>query len=440
VSSHRAGFAITSPRIIPRSEHDVSRSQISDNALKVLYRLKKSDYEAYLVGGGVRDILLGILPKDFDVATDARPEEIRRLFRNCRLIGRRFRLAHVLFGPEVIEVATFRGRSDPDDDGDHDVDDSGMVLRDNVYGSMEDDAFRRDFTINALYYNIQDFSIVDYVGGVRDLREGVIRIIGDAESRYREDPVRMLRAVRFAMKLGFRLHADTEAPIRALAERLTDIPPARLFDEYLKLFLSGKAAATFEALRERHLLGPLFPATERLFSGEGGEQDLRFIRAALESTDRRVAEGKPVTPAFLLAAFLWGVARRRAVALEAEGVAEPEALQAATAEVLAAQQSHVSIPRRFGLVIRDIMHLQRRLVRPRGVRAMRLLGHPRFRAAYDFLVLRAEAGEVSGDLADFWTRVQEMDAGERKQAFQSAGGERRGPGRRRRRPAPERQR
>ncbi|HEB98384.1 MAG TPA: polynucleotide adenylyltransferase PcnB, partial [Thiotrichales bacterium] len=252
------------PVIIPRAEHGISRSNISPNALKVLYRLRSAGYRACLVGGGVRDLLLGREPKDFDVATDARPEEVRKLFRNCRLVGRRFRLAHVVFGREVIEVATFRGRHDAAEEGETATSEEGRILRDNVYGTIEEDAWRRDFTVNALYYDIEDFSVRDYVGGMEDLRAGVLRLIGDPEARYREDPVRMLRAVRFAVKLGFRIEPATEAPIESLAHLLFEIPPARLFEEVLKLFQGGMALETFEMLRHYDLFGKLFPLTEEV--------------------------------------------------------------------------------------------------------------------------------------------------------------------------------
>ncbi len=209
-------------RIVSRDEHSISRANISENALKVLYRLNKAGYEAYLVGGGVRDLLLGREPKDFDVATDASPEEVRKLFRNCRLIGRRFRLAHVHFGREIIEVATFRAAHEPESDGA--VSENGMLLRDNVYGTLEEDAWRRDFTVNALYYNIRDFSVVDYTGGMADLQAGRLRIIGDPHERFREDPVRMLRAVRFAAKLGFRIDPESEAAIRELGYLMEEFP------------------------------------------------------------------------------------------------------------------------------------------------------------------------------------------------------------------------
>ncbi|MGZ8193685.1 MAG: polynucleotide adenylyltransferase PcnB, partial [Methylobacter sp.] len=298
-------------KIYPRSEHNISRTQVSENALKVLYRLQKSGFDAYLVGGCVRDLLLGREPKDFDVATNADPEQIRKIFRNCRLIGRRFRLAHIHFGREVIEVATFRGAGEEQDDKQM-LNKEGRLLRDNVYGTIEEDVWRRDFTVNALYYNIRDFSVVDYTGGMEDHRTGTLRLIGDPETRFREDPVRMLRAVRFAVKLGFKLHPDCEKSIPELAELLSNIPSARLYDETLKLFLSGYALQTFEMLRHYGLFKVLFPATESsLAIEENGFPKLLLIKA-LENSDNRIAEGKTVTAYFLLAAFLWEPVRMQA--------------------------------------------------------------------------------------------------------------------------------
>ena len=391
--------------IIPRAEHILSRSSISEGALKVLYRLHNADYRGCLVGGGVRDLLLGREPKDFDVATDASPDEVRALFRNSRLIGRRFRLAHVRFGNEIIEVATFRGAADEGDD-----DAEGRILRDNTWGTIAEDAVRRDFTVNALFYDIADFSVLDYVGGLADLNDGILRLIGDPERRYREDAVRMLRAARFAAKLGFRLHPDTEAPIAGLRGLLTEIPPARLFEETLKLFLAGHAVQSYEHLRHLGLFEILFPDTERsLAVEEHGFPRLLVVRA-LEGTDARVADGKTVTPAFLFAALLWEPVRVRALALMGAGEPELAALQQATDEVLLRQLSRVSIPKRFSQPMREIFMLQARFNMRRGKRPLRLLSHPRFRAAYDFLLLRASVGEVEQELADWWTALQETDA------------------------------
>jgi poly(A) polymerase len=399
----------SAPNIIPRSAHSVSRSNISPNALKVLYRLKDSGFQAHLVGGGVRDLLLGREPKDFDVATDAHPEQIQRLFRNCRLIGRRFRLAHVIFGREIIEVATFRAMHDPasDDDDSQHVDGEGRLVRDNVYGTIEDDALRRDFTVNALYYSVADFSIIDYTGGMQDLEAGVLRLLGDPDTRYREDPVRMLRAVRFATKLGFRPDHATEQPIQELAPLLGDIPPARLFDEMLKLFMGGFALANFEMLRHYHLFEQLFPLTERTLAHEQNHFPLTLISRGMANTDARIAEDKPVTPAFLFAVFLWYPVCERSAQLQAGGQHPALAMQHAGSQIIEEQARVMSTPRRYSLPMREIWMLQMRLEQKGGRRARRVLEHPRFRAAYDFLLLRGEAGEVSQEICDWWTEFQQ---------------------------------
>ena len=399
---------ISEPNVIDRSRHPISRANISPNALKVLYRLKDAGYQGHLVGGGVRDLLLGREPKDFDVGTDAHPDDVRQLFRNCRLIGRRFRLAHVMFGREIIEVATFRALQEAvEDTGERHIDDEGRIVRDNVYGTIGEDAYRRDFTVNALYYNISDFSVIDYVGGMDDLKDGLLRLIGDPEERYREDPVRMLRAVRFATKLGFRIHDDSEQPIMELAPLLGDIPPARLFDEMLKLFMGGYALANFEALRHYNLFGQLFPQTEQSLSHEEQHFPLTLINRGMENTDTRIQQGKPVTPAFLFALFLWEPVRERARQLEAEGQHAAQALQHAGSQIISEQAKVMATPKRFSLPMREIWMLQLRLERKGGKRSLRVLAHPRFRAAYDFLLLRADAGEVDRELAEWWTEFQE---------------------------------
>lgn len=398
--------ALPEPVTIPRDEHNISRSNISRNAVKVLYRLNGAGYQAYLVGGGVRDLLLGREPKDFDVATDARPEQVKAVFNNCRLIGRRFRLAHVHFGREIIEVATFRSNRDGADEEDRQVE-NGMLLSDNVYGTLEDDAQRRDFTINALYYSVEDFSVVDFAGGLKDLREGVIRLLGDPESRFREDPVRLLRAVRFAAKLGFVIEPETQAPMADLAPLLADVPAARLFEEVLKLLLAGSALETFEKLRHYQLFGQLFPATEEALTHQDHEFPIVFVNRGMHNTDLRIRDGKPVTPAFLFAVLLWEPVRLRAEALQASGTHPYEALQIAATEVLAGQSLHVAIPKRFSYPMREIWQLQHRFFQHNGKRPQRLMGHPRFRAAYDFFLLRAEAGEVEQAEADWWTRFLE---------------------------------
>jgi len=396
---------VRKPQIIPRSEHGVSRSEISENALKVLYRLRNAGYHAYLVGGGVRDILLGLKPKDFDVATDAHPEQVRELFRNCRLIGRRFRLAHVHFGREIIEVSTFRASHIDAVDGEGHEED-GRIIRDNVYGKLDDDVWRRDFTVNALYYNIEDYSIVDYVGGLEDVQNKQLRLIGIPEDRYREDPVRMLRAIRFSIKLGFSIHPVSERPIRDLAPLLEEIPEARLFEEFLKLFMSGESEKTYHQLREYGLFAFLFPQTEE-FLNRGDEFIHKLLSSAFRNTDTRLAEDKPVTPAFLLAALLWIPVRDLANDHESNGLSEMDAIHLASDAVISHQIRTTSMPRRFTHMARDMWSLQVRLKNIRGKRPLKLLAHQRFRAAYDFLLLRAEAGEDVQELASWWTAFQE---------------------------------
>ena len=393
-------------RVIPREEHRISRKNISSGALRVLYRLNEAGYAAYLVGGAVRDLLLDGRPKDFDVATDATPEDVRRLFRNCRLIGRRFRLAHVVFGPEIIEVATFRGSCD-DGSGDRHVVD-GRIVRDNVYGSIEEDAIRRDFTVNALYYNIADFSVRDYVGGFEDLNARVLRLIGDPQQRYREDPVRMLRAVRLAAKLAFAIAPDAAAPFKELGSLLHESAPARLFDEALKMLLAGNGAKSFHALEQAGLLGDVFPLTERALAFRGGDDFRALIEAGLSGTDARIAAGKSVTPAFLFAILLWGAVRAQAEREIAKGVDATLAWQRVSYQVIAEQARHVAIPRRFGQVMQEIWTLQPRFEQRQKKRVFRLLAHPRFRAAYDFLLLRAAEGESLAALGQWWTQAQTL--------------------------------
>ncbi|MBB3330860.1 poly(A) polymerase [Halomonas campaniensis] len=407
-------------RIIPRQEHPVSRQHFSDAALKVLYRLHNAGYEAYLVGGCIRDSLLGRMPKDFDVATDATPEQVKELFRNSRIIGRRFRIVHVRFGREVIEVTTFRGKPS-DDHGDHiaQQSDEGLLLRDNVWGDIQEDALRRDFTINALYYSIADFSIHDFADGVRDIEARTLRLIGDPATRYREDPVRMLRAVRFAAKLDFHLDPATEAPIHELAPLLLQIPPARLFDEILKLFMGGHGLETFHLLRHYGLFAMLFPEADEAMAELPWAE--RLVELALESTDRRIAEERPVTPAFLFAALLWGPVQLRQVAHERDGMPPIPALQAASQQVVSRQLQHISIPKRFSLPMRDIWDLQQRLPMRRGRRVYQTREHPRFRAAYDLLLLREGAGELAPGLGDWWTAFQQADEHEQRRLLDKAG-------------------
>jgi poly(A) polymerase len=397
------------PVIIPRSEHGISRKNIDEPALKVLYRLHNAGYQACLVGGAVRDLMLGRHPKDFDVATDATPEEVSDLFRNCRLIGRRFRLAHIHFGRQVIEVATFRAPHGELHEEHHD--ESGRILRDNVYGEIHDDVWRRDFTCNALYYNIADFSIIDYVGGAEDIANRRLRLIGDQETRYREDPVRMLRAIRFAAKLGFTIDDSCREAILELGPLLADIPPARLFEEVLKLFHSGHAEESFAELQRYDLLKYLFPdALEGLQDPATAE----FVRLAMQSTDDRVRLDKPVTPAFLFAALLWSPVHKHTELNVEAGMPYAVALQKAATKVVGSQVKRVSIPKRFTTAMRDIWSLQSRFRFHSGRRAYAVLHHAKFRAAYDFLCLRANAGETTMDDCRWWTEIQEKSPEQQK--------------------------
>ncbi|ARB47151.1 polynucleotide adenylyltransferase PcnB [Alloalcanivorax xenomutans] len=423
-------------KVIPRDAHPISRKQVSRAALNVLYGLHKAGFEAYLVGGCLRDLLCGRQPKDFDVVTDATPEQVYRLFKRSRIIGRRFQIVHVRFGGEVIEVSTFRAfqRDDDLDDDQHRAhEETGLVLRDNTWGSIEEDALRRDFTINALYYNIADFALYDFVNSRQDIERGVIRLIGDPQQRYREDPVRMLRAARFAAKLGFQLDRATRAPIPEMAPLLLQVPPARLFDEVLKLFLSGHARESFEQLRKLGLFAFLFPNTHEALESEQGEVWERLILAAMDNTDRRLSENKPVTPAFLYAVFLWPVLVTQLNRYREDGIPPAPALHKAATWALNEQSHHTSVPRRFSSVMREMWDLQPRLDKRNGKRADTLMEHPRFRAAYDFLLLREQAGEIKPGLGEWWTRYQAADESQQRAMVQDLGQAGRQGGRRRRR-------
>ena len=394
------------PRIIPREQHTISRKNISKAALRVLYRLNEAGYNAYLVGGAVRDLLLGGHPKDFDVATNATPDEVKKLFRNCRLIGRRFRLAHVVYGNEIIEVATFRGTSDEESEGDRHIVD-GRIVRDNVWGSIEEDAMRRDFRVNAMYYDISDFSVRDYVGGIPDLQDRVLHLIGDPGTRYREDPVRMLRAARLAAKLDFRIDASASAPFAELGPLLSGVAPARLFDESLKMFLAGHGRKSFRMLEESGLLKYMFPATARAL--KRGDKALRsLIERGLENTDARVIEGKSVTPAFLFAVLLWGEVRDLAHTWATHGKDANEAWARAATHVVAEQCQRVAIPRRFTITMEEIWSLQPRFEQIQRKKVFRLLTHPRFRAAFDFLLLREAESPAIGELGQWWAHAQQL--------------------------------
>lgn len=414
--------------VIPRAEHPISRKNFSPSALKVLYRLKDNGYDAYLVGGCIRDVLLGVEPKDFDVVTSATPEQVKACFNNCRLIGRRFRLAHVVFGKEIIEVATFRGHHDVEPEQGNSEETKtvskqsteGQLLRDNVYGSIQEDAERRDFTINALYYCISDYAIYDFANGMKSINEGLIDLIGDPETRYREDPVRMLRAVRFSNKLRMKIAERTEAPMLELSHLLRNIPPARLFDESLKLFLAGKAEHNYLSLREYGLFRYFFPVVNQVLTGDSDDKEERILQRMFENTDTRINADKSVSPAFIYAILLWYPLEAHAKDLELEGGLHPyDAFQIATNDILFRTVQTVAIPKRFSSTMREIWSFQHRLTKTKGKRPFQLLENPRFRAAYDFLLLRAEVegGELQ-ELAEWWTDIQQSDEG--KKAVSSA--------------------
>ena len=449
----------STPEVLNSSQHSLQKSQFSRYAVNIVERLQNAGYQAYLVGGCVRDMMLGITPKDFDVATSATPEQVRAEFRNARIIGRRFKLVHIHFGREIIEVATFRANH-PQNDEEEDSNqssrnESGRILRDNVYGTLEEDAQRRDFTINALYYDPVSERILDYANGVHDIRNHLIRLIGDPKQRYQEDPVRMLRAVRFAAKLNFGIEKHSAAPIRdlapmlravrfaaklnfgiekhsaapirELAPMLREIPSARLFEEVLKLFLSGHAADTFEMLVDLQLFDPLFPA-----SAEALEYNPTYthtlISEALINTDLRIKQNKPVTPAFLFAALLWPALPARVLRLQERGMPPIPAMQEAAHELIAEQCQRIAIPKRFTMPIREIWDMQERLPRRSGKRADLLLDNPRFRAGYDFLLLRESAGEQTDGLGEWWTDYQDANDSERRDMIRDLSGKDEGTG------------
>lgn len=410
-------MAAAGPRIIPASEHSFPASDVSIGARRVIETLADAGYEAYLVGGSIRDGLMGVHPKDFDIATNATPEQIRQVFRSCRLIGRRFRLAHVRIGREILEVATFRGHhqqgvedvEEESADGKVSVSDAGLILRDNVFGTIQEDAIRRDFTANALFYRLSDGAIIDYVGGYDDILARRLRLIGDPETRFREDPVRILRAVRFAAKLDFTIDASLADPIRNLGNLLDHVPAARLFEEIQKLFISGYATPVWQKLAEFGLESHLFPVLKDL-----SDEERAMIAFAMRNTDARLAQDKPVTPAFLLAVLLWPPLKKEWERLKAQEIHPVPAFQQAAQTVINIQNQQVSIPKRFQIPMREIWDLQVRLPRRQGKRADQCLEHPRFRAAYDFLLLREEAGETEAGLGQWWTRYQEADEGTRR--------------------------
>lgn len=416
---------------IPRRDHGIDRKKISDAALKTTQELHRNGFAAFVVGGAVRDLLLQRTPKDFDIATNATPEQVRRVFRRSRIIGRRFRIVHVMFGMETIEVTTFRG-SHLADEGDASIADSGRILRDNVFGSQEEDAARRDFTANALYYDPQSEEIWDFHHGVADIRRGMLRIIGNPQTRYREDPVRMLRAVRLSAKLGLKLEARTEAPITQLADLLLEVPAARLFDEMLKLFLSGHAMQSAHALRAHGLHHGLLPLLDVVLEQPMGE---RFVTLALQNTDERVLDDKPVSPAFLFASLLWHEVLNAWQKHQAQGEKTYPALLRAMHEIAEVQAEKLAITKRFSVIMMEIWSLQPRFEQRAGQRPYRLLEHPRFRAGYDFLLLRAQSGELPMDLPEWWDAFAQADTEQRAAMLLPATGPARRRRSRRRKPA-----
>jgi poly(A) polymerase len=393
------------PRVTPKEQHGVGREAISHGARKVCEGLQSEGYQAYVVGGAVRDLLLGLKPKDFDVATDAYPEEVYKLFRRSRLIGRRFKLVHVMFGDETVEVSTFRARTAAE------TDEHGRVLRDNIYGTREDDAIRRDFTVNALYYDPSNETIVDYHNGLRDLRRKSVRVIGDARARYREDPVRMLRAARFAAKLGFTIDERTRKPISEMAPLLENVPPSRVYEEMQKLLLSGHAATSLRQLRSEGLHRGLLPLLDVIFEQPMGE---RFVTLALEQTDSRVRSGKSVSPGFLFAALLWHEVLAAWKKARERGLKPIPALFQAMDAVLDIQTDKLAIPRRFTVVMKEIWALQPRFEQRSGRRPFALVMHERFRAGFDFLVLRCASGEAPEELSRWWQKFQHASEDERQ--------------------------
>ena len=414
--------------LIPRDEHTVSRRHISDNALSVLRKLDSAGFQGYLVGGGVRDLLLEKRPKDFDIATDATPEELRSLFRNSRIIGRRFKIVHLRYGREIIEATTFRAPHDvavelgenSSRKGIRNLDSAhstaGMILRDNVYGNVDEDALRRDFTVNALYYRTTDFAILDFSTGMQDLKDRKIRMIGDPAERYKEDPVRMLRALRFSAKLDFDIEEETLKPINELAYLLESISPARLFDETIKLLASGQAEATFALLQKyqpgNYLFAPTLRALLTRFKARDNAAEL--LQLALKNTDNRLAEGKSVTPAFLYAALLWPVVQLKLELNSLPKLNAAQQLNVAANSALAEQLTYTSIPKRFTQVTKEIWEMQARLETRNRRAAEGAYDHPRFRAAYDFLLLREDGGENLGGVGSWWTEFQEASAEERE--------------------------
>ena len=406
VFGHKSAGSAGEPAIIGVARHGIRREAISSGSRRTVETLQQQGYKAYVVGGAVRDLLAGMTPKDYDVATDATPEQVRQCFRRSRIIGRRFQIVHVSMGSETIEVTTFRGHHGDAAGNKAQTDEQGRLLRDNVFGSEQDDAARRDFTVNALYFDPTSETIVDYHHGLADLKQKTLRMIGDPKTRYREDPVRMLRAVRLAAKLGLTIDPDASRPIREMSALIENVPPSRLFDEMLKLLTSGYAVKCVQQLRAEGLHRGLLPLLDVILDQPNGK---RFITLALENTDRRVHEGKPISPGFLFATLLWCEVLSKWEAIKAGGERPIPALFQAMDEVLEVQAEKLAITRRVAGDIKDIWALQPRFEQRSGKRPYGVLEQPRFKAAYDFLLLRAQSGEVDGELAQWWTDFMKHD-------------------------------
>ena len=398
-------FDTSMAKKITAKMHKIDKSLISQAALKTCDGLQKAGFEAFIVGGAVRDLLLNFKPKDFDIATNATPEEVNRVFRRSRIIGRRFRLVHVLWGQETIEVSTFRGHHQSE--GDAKTNDSGRILRDNIFGSVEEDAARRDFTANALYYNPANEDVLDFHNGVADIKANLLRMIGDPLTRYQEDPVRMLRAVRLSAKLGLKIDAATQAPIAKNANLLQDVPPSRLFDEMLKLFLSGHAIESINVLRAQHLHHGLLPMLDVVLEQPLGE---RFVMLALKNTDERIKIGKSSNPSFLFATLLWHEMLVAWEKYKAQGEHLIPAMYRAMDEVIGVQAQKMAIHNRFTATMKEIWAMQPRFEQRAGKRPYGLLTHPRYRAGYDFLLLRCESGEIDMEIGEWWTKFADADA------------------------------
>ena len=403
----RTGVA-TKERIYARDEHGIRRDELSNAAISVCEGLHRAGYKAFVVGGAVRDLLLSRHPKDYDVATDATPEQVKSVFRRARIIGRRFKLVHVMFRDETVEVSTFRANH-PATDADEKIghaDEHGRLLRDNVYGNQEEDAIRRDFTMNALFYDPEREEVWDFVNGLADIKKKRVVMIGDPTARYREDPVRMLRAARLSAKLGFTIDAATEAPIGELAPLLDNVPTARLFDEMQKLLFSGHALNGIDKLRSLGLHLGILPVLDSLFDDPAAKA---FVVLALQRTDERIAADKGVSPAFLYAALFWWPMVQRWRALEAKGVRPLQAMHEAMDDVLDLQRKTLAVPRRLDPLIKELWLAQPRFPLRSQRQAFRTLAHPRFRASYDFYALRAEVGDADKEIAAWWERFQFAD-------------------------------